>query len=445
MLDELRGVVGGEHVLRPVPAEYLTDATSRGLRGTAEAVVRPGTAAEAAAVVAVCYCNDAPITPRGGGSGVSGGAVPDGGIVISLERLDRVRSFDPLLWRIEVEAGVTTARLHRLARESGLMFPPDPGAAEQSQIGGNLATNAGGPHAFRYGVTRRWVTGVEAVMAPGELISVGGPVRKDVAGYDLVGLLVGSEGTLGLITAAWLRLVPAPEAVHVVVASYAQDAAACAAIERILGSGIEAAAIELLDVAAMRHGGAGFPADMAEGALLVTEADGSAGEAAERRDELLEALAEGASAVEPVPDRAAVWRWRDGLSSRLAATSGGKLSEDIVVPLDRLGDMVAEVPRIGERHGLTGLSFGHAGDGNLHASFLLDPEQPEQVASSRSAVAELLATALEMGGSISGEHGLGTVKAGYLERQWGPGATAAHRAIKMALDPKGLFNPGKKL
>ena len=211
--------------------------------------------------MAACYRNDIAITPRGGGSGVAGGAVPDGGVVISLERLNRIRSFDPLVWRIQVEAGVTTGRLHQVARESGLMFPPDPGASEQSQIGGNLATNAGGPHAFRYGVTRRWVTGIEAVIAPGELITVGGPVRKDVAGYDLLGLLVGSEGTLGLITAAWLRLVPAPEAVHVVAGVYPTDAAACAAIERILGSGIEAAAIELLDAAAMRFGGGGFPAE----------------------------------------------------------------------------------------------------------------------------------------------------------------------------------------
>ena len=153
MLDELIRAVGPDHVVRPAPAEYLTDATARGLRGSALAVVRPADAAEAARVVAACYRNDIAITPRGGGSGVAGGAVPDGGIVISLERLNRIRSFDPLVWRIQVEAGVTTGRLHQVARESGLMFPPDPGASEQSQIGGNLATNAGGPHAFRYGVT----------------------------------------------------------------------------------------------------------------------------------------------------------------------------------------------------------------------------------------------------------------------------------------------------
>jgi glycolate oxidase subunit GlcD len=443
MLDELIRAVGPDHVLRPAPAEYLTDATARGLHGSALAVVRPADATEAARVVAACYRNDIAITPRGGGSGVAGGAVPDGGIVISVERLNRIRSFDPLVWRIQAEAGVTTGRLHQVARESGLMFPPDPGASEQSQIGGNLATNAGGPHAFRYGVTRRWVTGIEAVIAPGELVTVGGPVRKDVAGYDLLGLLVGSEGTLGLITAAWLRLVPAPEAVHVVAGVYSTDAAACAAIERILGSGIEAAAIELLDSDAMRFGGGGFPVEV-DGALVLAEADGGTLEAAARREALLEAMAEGAAAVQQVADREAVWRWRDGLSSRLAAARGGKLSEDIVVPLDRLAEMVAAVPRIGERHGLTGLSFGHAGDGNLHSTFLLDLDEPGQFAAAQSACRELFDLTLEMGGSISGEHGLGSVKAGYLERQWGPAAVGAHRAIKRALDPKGLFNPGKK-
>ena len=181
-----------------------------------------------------------------------------------------------------------------------------------------------------------------------------------------------------------------------------------------------------------------------DGALVLAEADGGTLEAAARRDALLEAMAEGAAAVQQVDDREAVWRWRDGVSSRLAAAHGGKLSEDIVIPLDRLAEMVAAVPRIGERHGLTGLSFGHAGDGNLHSSFLLDLADPAQFAAAQASVQELFDLTLEMGGSISGEHGLGSVKAGYLERQWGPAAAAAHRAIKQALDPKGLFNPGKK-
>jgi glycolate oxidase subunit GlcD len=444
-LAALERVVGEEHVLAPPPAHYLSDETGRGLRGTAVAAVLPATAEEAAAVVATCYEAGVAITPRGGGTGVSGGAVPDGGVVLSLERLGRVRSFDPLLWRIEVEAGVTTARLHTLAAENGLMFPPDPGASEQSQIGGNIATNAGGPHAFRYGVTRRWVTGLEAVLAPGRLVRLGGAARKDVAGYDLIGLLTGSEGTLGVVTAAWLRLVPAPEARHVVAGVYASDRAACAAVERILGSGVEAAAIELLDGTAARLGGAGFPGELPPGALLLAEADGSAREAAERRDGLLEAMAEDSRSTAEVADGAGAWRWRDELSFRLAAVEGGKLSEDVAVPLDRLAELVEAVPEIGRRHGLTGLSFGHAGDGNMHSSFLADPADEARFAAALAAREELLELAVALGGTISAEHGLGSVKAGRLGDQWPPEAVAAHRAIKAALDPKGLFNPGKKL
>jgi len=445
VLATVERVVGAEHVLAPAPAHYLSDETGRGLRGTALAAVRPADAEQTTAVVAACYEADVPITPRGGGTGVSGGAVPAGGVVLSLERLDRIRSFDPLLWRIEAEAGVTTGRLHRLAAENGLMFPPDPGASEQSQIGGNIATNAGGPHAFRYGVTRQWVTGLEVVLAPGRLVRLGGPARKDVAGYDLIGLLTGSEGTLGVVTAAWLRLVPAPEARHVVVAAYRSDRAACEAIERILGSGIEAAAIELLDETAARLGGGGLPGRLPPGALLLAEADGSAAEAAERRDALLEAMAEGAAGTAQPADVGATWRWRDGLSFRLAAVEGGKLSEDVAVPLDRLADLVEAVPEIGRRHGLTGLGFGHAGDGNMHSSFLVDPSDGPRFTAALEAREELLGLVVALGGTIAAEHGMGSVKAGRLGDQWAPEAVAAHRAIKAALDPRGLLNPGKKL
>src|SRR5438445_2723019 len=208
---ELRASVAAE-VVAPTAA-YLSDETeARGIRGHADAVALPRSAEEVTEVVAWCYQHGIAIVPRGGGTGYAAGAVPlDGGVVLSLERLDRVRSFDPLLWRIEVEAGVRTGELRRIAREGGLLFPPDPGAAEQSQIGGNISTNAGGPHAFKYGVTGKWVTGIEAVVPPGDLVRVGGPLRKDVASYDLTSLFVASEGTLGLITSVWLQLTPAPE------------------------------------------------------------------------------------------------------------------------------------------------------------------------------------------------------------------------------------------
>jgi FAD/FMN-containing dehydrogenase len=257
---DLAAVVGAEQVLPGTTAAYLVDATeSRGVRGHADAVALPRSAEEAAAVVAWCAERGVAVVPRGGGTGLAGGCVPAGGVVLSTERLGRVRSLDPLLWRTEVEAGVRTADVHRRARENGLVFPPDPGAPEQSHIGGNVATNAGGPQAFKYGVTGHWVTGVEAVLASGELVRTGGPVRKDVAGYDLRGLLVGSEGTLAVITSAWLRLLPAPEATLPVVAFYADARSGCAAIEAVVGSGIVAAALEYLDGGTLGIAGAAYP------------------------------------------------------------------------------------------------------------------------------------------------------------------------------------------
>jgi FAD/FMN-containing dehydrogenase len=348
---------------------------------------------------------------------------------------------------MEAEAGVTTQTVARRARESGLYFPPDPGAAEQSQLGGTIATNAGGPHAFKYGVTGDWVTGLEAVLAPGELVRVGGPVRKDVAGYDLRALLTGSEGTLGIVTAAWLRLVPAPEAQLPVVAAYRDAEAGCAAVMGVLAAGIVPAALEYIDAPAMDAAGGAFPDGPLRGFVVLAEADGSAAEAARIRDELAEALGDGAERVHAPPDRAAVralWRWRDGVSLAVTAARGAKLSEDIAVPVDRLAEAIGETVAIGARHGLDACSWGHAGDGNVHATFMLDAGDAAQRARAETAATELFDLARRLGGTVSGEHGIGVLKAGQLARQWPPAAIAAERAIKAALDPKGLFNPGKK-
>jgi FAD/FMN-containing dehydrogenase len=355
-----------------------------------------------------------------------------------------VRSFDPLLWRIEVEAGVRTADLRRRARENGLFFPPDPGAAEQSCVGGNIATNAGGPHAFKYGVTGHWVTGVEAAIAPGELVRVGGPVRKDVAGFDLRGLLVGSEGTLGIVTAAWLRLLPAPAVVLPVVAFYAGAEAGCAAIEAVVGAGVVAAALEYVDGGALRIAAPAYPGGAADGAgfAVIAEADGAPDEAARVRDELREALADGALAVEE-PDPAALWRWRDGVSIAVAAARGGKVSDDVVVPLERLGEALRGTLEIGARHGLEAVSWGHAGDGNLHSSFLVGGADADELARAERAALELAELARALGGSASGEHGLGILKRGHVAPA--PRVAALQRAIKGVFDPKGLLNPGKKL
>jgi len=444
---ELAKVVGADAVRAP-EAHLLTDLTL--LPGNAEAVVLPDTAEAVARAVAWCYEHDVPVTPRGGGTGVAGGAVPAGGIVLGLERLARVRSFDPLLWRMSVEAGVTTAAVHRRVRESGLFFAPDPGAAELSQIGGNIATNAAGPHAFKYGATGAWVTGLEAVLAPGELVTVGGPIRKDVAGYDLKSLLVGSEGTLGIVTAAWLKLIPAPEVTLPVVAFHAGTAAGCEAILRILGHGIRAAAIEYLDAESVASGAASYQSGVPDGAgfMVIAEADGTADEAERVRDELIEALSENAIAVHAPSDREgleALWRWRAGLGLAVRARRGAALSEDIAVPIDRLAEAVEETVAIGQRHDLVSLSFGHAGDGNLHSTFLFSPESDDERVRAFQACEELFAVALRLGGTVSGEHGIGLLKRGQLSRQWGSRAVELHAAVKAVFDPKNLLNPGKKL
>jgi glycolate oxidase subunit GlcD len=437
---ELRDIVGESHVLEAT-GRYLQDFTaSMGLRGYADAVVRPGSAEELAAVVGCCYDLEVPIVPRGGGTGFAGGATPTGGgVVVSLERLRSVRSFDPLLWRIEVDAGVTTQTVQRLARENGLRFPVDPGAAEESQIGGNIATNAGGPHCFKYGVMRAWVTGLEAVIAPGRVVRVGGPTRKDVAGYDLIGLLCGSEGTLGIVTAAWLKLMPAPPVELPAAAFYPDARAGQEAIERVLGSGVYPATLEYLDAGTLRAAGATFPGGMPAdaGFLVITEADSSEADL----DELLDALGPDARAVEPRE----LWRWRDTVAHAVTAQRGGKLSDDIGVPVDRLAEAVERTVEIGRRHGLEACSWGHAGDGNLHSTFLVDPGDPRELETAKGAADELFELAVELGGTISGEHGLGVLKTGKLSLQWPPAAVGAQNAIRSALDPKGLFNPGKKL
>jgi glycolate oxidase subunit GlcD len=445
----LADVVAPESLAEP-QGRYLTDLMGRGVVGTADAVVFPSTVEETAAVMRWCYETDTPLTARGGGTGLAGGAIPvEGGVVIGFERLNKVRQFDPLLWRMHVEAGVTTGDIQRLARESGLRFPPDPGAAEISQIGGNIACNAGGPHAFKYGVTGNWVTGIEAVIPPGEIIRVGGPIRKDVAGYDVKNLLVGSEGTLGLVTAAWLRLVPAPELELPVIGLYRNADDGVSAIERVLASGVVPAAIEYLDAVTLSYSGDAYPFGVPDGGtfMVITEADGSHDEARRVAGELREALAEDAVAVHAPEDPAEVtelWRWRGGVAFAILAQRGGAFSEDIAVPLDRLRDVAHETLEIGARHRVPALSFGHAGDGNIHSTFLFSPDEPDQEERADAACHELFELALRLGGTVTGEHGIGWLKRGQLEPQLGPAAYDLHLRLKQTFDPKGLLNPGKK-
>ena len=448
---ELAGVIGAGSVLEPAEyGPYCHDATiQRGLRGAPDAVVCPQDAAGVARVLGWCYEQDVAIVPRGGGTGLAGGAVPvDGGVVLGLERLRAVRALEPELGRVHVESGLSTAHVARLARENGLLFAPDPGAAEQSQIGGNVATNAGGPHAFKYGPTGSCVAALEVALAPGELTGVGGKTRKDVSGYDLRALLVGSEGTLGVVTAVGLALPPAPAARLPLVAFLPDAEAGQRAVLALLASGVIPAVLDFLDARTFAAAAASFPfphEPVREAAfVLVLELDGSAGEIERERGELREALSgEGLVALER-PEAGALWRWRDGLNGLLAGIRGGKVSEDICVPPERLGEAIEGVYEIGAELSLEACAWGHAGDGIVHGTFLADCSVHEERARALTAGERLLEHALRLGGSITGEHGVGYVKRAALGAQWDEPTLAAHRHVKRALDPKGLLNPGKK-
>jgi len=451
---ELAGLVGAERVVSEPSAmrEYLSDGTgNRGFTGTAEVAVLPADVEQVVAVLSWCYEPDPPIVTRGGGTGLAGGAVPEGGVVISLEGLSSIRSIRPEHWRMEAEAGVRTATVHRKALENGLYFPPDPGAGEQSTIGGNIATNAGGPHAFKYGVTGNWVTGLEVVVPPGRILRTGGPFNKDVSGLDLTELVIGSEGTLGIVTSAWLRLVPAPEERGVAVAFYPDVRSGCDAVENTIANGIQASALEFLDERAALACVGSFPLDAPPGPgfAVVAEVDGSKDEVARVLGDLEEALAPGAARnVLTTTDRAqveALWSWRDGVSLAVTAQRGGKISEDIVVPLGRLAEAIEETLALGERHGLEACSWGHAGDGNLHSTFLVDLSDPDEMARGQAASDELFEMAIRLGGSISGEHGIGALKTAHVAEALGEVAVDLEGSIKAVFDPKGLLNPGKKI
>jgi FAD/FMN-containing dehydrogenase len=336
--------------------------------------------------------------------------------------------------------------VQRLARENGLWFPPDPGAAEQSQIGGNVATNAGGPHAFRYGSTGNWVTGLEAVVAPGELVAVGGGQRKDVGGYDVKSLLVGSEGTLGIVTGVTLRLLPAPERALPLVAFFADVAAGCAAVAEIIATGIEAAVLDYLDGSALEIVRTAYPGSVPDGAAfaLLAEADGSRLEAEQRLEDLRSCLGDSALALD-TPAATALWRWRDGVSVAVGTELGGKASEDVFVPVARLAEALAAIHAIGDEVGLRTSTWGHAGDGNLHASFLFAADSAAERERANAAAQRLFDMAISLGGGITGEHGIGWVKRGQLSRQWSERAVDLHERIKACLDPDGVLNPGKKL
>jgi glycolate oxidase subunit GlcD len=453
VIRDLEGQVATSHVYtRPADlAAYAYDAWgASGERHLPDAVVFPASTEEVAGVVSVCAVHRVPIVPRGAGTGYAAGASPSrGGVILSLARLNRVLGVESEALRLQAQAGAITAAIHAAAAASGLYYPPDPGSSTTCTIGGNVACNAAGPHTLRYGVTADFVAGVTAVLSDGRIVRLG--EGGDTSATGLLSLLVGSEGTLGVVTEVLLRLIPAPRARATLAATFTGMDRAAAAVAEISDAGIVPAALEFLDAAALdavrRAGGGNVGGDAA--ALLIVELEGDPAVVGGDTDAVTGAITRaGASQLQRAtePGQAErLWAARKAVSAAVAKVQIGKVNEDVVVPRDRVAELVTRSRELGAKHELHVVNFGHLGDGNVHATFLIDPRVEGQRARADAAAGELFDIVLAMGGSLSGEHGVGAAKLEYVERQLGPGTVELMRRIKSALDPHDVLNPGKKV
>jgi len=450
VLTRLREIVGPEHVIvDPEKVEpYAQDAVKE--KFPPEAVLFPLTAQEISAVLKLANETRFPVTARGGGVGYTGGAVPvEGGVVIGTDRMNRIKQINPDDLYAVTEPGVTTYTLQQAVEAHGLFYPPDPSSYKESFIGGNIAENAGGIRSAKYGVTKHYVLGLEVVTPTGEIIKTGGRTSKNVVGFDLTGLMCGSEGMLGIITEATLRLLPLPEATRTVRATFLTMTDACACVSRFSRARLTPVAMEVLDRNAIAAVEAQFAFGLAAdaGALLLVSVDGSIEEVERAALLVEEILRQGGgyqlvrSASREEEDR--LWDVRRALSPAIKRFGTLKFNEDVVVPRSRVPELIERVEEIGLRHRTFVVNFGHAGDGNIHVNFMCDREDREAVARARAAVGETFALAVELGGTISGEHGIGYVKAPYLELAIDAPTVEAMKRIKEALDPLGILNPGK--
>jgi glycolate oxidase len=432
-------------------AAFRYDETEYTYPGWPIAVVMPTTTSEVATIVALAAEHAVPIVPRGAGSGLSGGATAvDGALTLVLTKMDRILEIDTANLVAVVQPGVINADLGRAAAEHGLFYAPDPASFEICTIGGNLAENSGGLRCVKYGVTRDAVLGLEVVLADGSVIRTGGRTVKDVAGYDLTHLFVGSEGTLGVITEATLRLRPAPPAKLTLLAFFATVAAAGDAVTRITEAGIVPVTLELMDGFTIRavDDAANLGLDREAGAMLMIESDAGGAAADDELDRAEQACqAAGSTSLVRANDaQEADWlrQARRAAHSSLERAGVARM-DDVGVPRSRVPEMLAAIERISAAHGLPVGVFGHAGDGNLHPTFVVDRDDPTAEARINAARAAIYEAAIALGGTITGEHGTGIAKRPYLEAQLGARAVEVMRAIKAALDPQGIFNPGKVL
>jgi glycolate oxidase len=451
LVARFSSIVGAGHTRADAESRlhYGTDALQIG--HPADLVVFPANTQEVAAVARACSAASVPLIVRGAGTGYTGGAVPvHGGVVLSMERLNRVLEIDEENLLAVVQPGVITRELQDAVEARGLFYPPDPASLKQSSLGGNVAECAGGPRAVKYGTTKRYVLALEAVLASGEVIRTGSKAVKNVVGYDLTQLLVGSEGTLAIITEITLRLVPRPAVQATLQATFASIAAAVDAVSRLLGARVIPATIEIVDrqsleAVAVRLGRAVAPPGT--GAMLIIEVDGLAGGVAEEAKLVLQACTEAAALTvakaETAADRDRIWEARRELSFALRALAPRKINHDLVVPRGRVPQLFELVGRVRDKYRLLIPCFGHAGDGNIHVNLMVHPDDRDEMRRAAAAERELFAGVVALEGSISGEHGIGFSKAPFLGLELSPETIALMQRIKAAFDPLGILNPGK--
>jgi glycolate oxidase len=452
VLESLTLLVGKEGVLCTPEdlAVYSYDGTFA--EGVPEAVVLPETTEQVAGIVKVAAETRIPLIARGMGSGLAAGSIPirAGGIVISFTRMNRILEIDTSNSIVRAQAGVVTADLQAEVEKLGLFYPPDPSSIRHSTIGGNIACNAGGPRCLKYGVTGNYVLGLTVVLADGHILKTGGKPIKDVTGYNLNGLFTSSEGTLGLITEALLRLVSRPRFAKTALAEFDSLANASQSVNAILAEGIVPASIELMDQTAIAcieeamH--LGLRTDVE--ASLIIETDGSDEQTVSREAEATgricrETGARSVKVAQNEAERAELWKARRSISPSLARKAPNKLGEDITVPRGAIPAVVQRLREISAHYGLPIVIFGHAGDGNLHPNILFDKRKRDEWEKVEQMVREIFGVALAHGGTLSGEHGVGVLKRPYFEQALGPVSVEVQRRIKQALDPLNILNPGK--
>ena len=451
-VDALRAITGAEHVRVDPEAlqTYGADALKRGR--PADAVVLPEGVEQISSIVKLCAAHGVPFVPRGGGTGYTGGSVPArGGVVISMERMNRILEIDEDNLIAVVEPNVITGDLQDAVERVGLFYPPDPASLRTSVVGGNVAECAGGPRAFKYGTTKQYVLGLQAVLPNGDVIETGGKVVKNVVGYDLTHLLVGSEGTLAIITRVILRLVPKPPSRSTLRATFRTVEEAARAVTNVIRARVVPAALELIDGDSLEAVASYLKvrslAPPGTGALLLLEVDGLAEAVAEEASRCERACREaGATEVLRAKDEAErdeLWRVRRELSFSLRTITPIKLNHDVVVPKGRIPQLFDLVARLKRDYRLRIPCFGHAGDGNIHVNIMVTPGDEAEMARAHEAERVLFEGVVALEGSISGEHGIGFAKAKYLPIELDPPTIAIMKRVKAAFDPAGLLNPGK--